>query len=164
MDSYEAQFEGLYRVAYRVAYRMVGRPEAAEDVAQESLARALVNWKKLEKFDDAAPWVARVAGNLVIGAWRHQRLQVSHDAATGGAVEDAGLRIDLSRALLRLPRRQRQVVVMRYLADLSERSVAEALGCSTGTVKQHASRGLAALRSAIPDLSKDQVSTDVRPA
>ena len=151
-------------MAYRVAYRMVGRSEAAEDVAQESLARALLNWKKLEKFDDAAPWVARVAGNLVIAAWRRQKLEVPHEPATGESVEDAGLRVDLSRALLRLPRRQRQVVVMRYLADLSERSVAEALGCSTGTVKQHASRGLTALRSAVPDLSKDQVSTDVRPA
>jgi RNA polymerase sigma factor (sigma-70 family) len=55
-------------------------------------------------------------------------------------------RMDLTRALRRLPRRQRQVVVLRYLADWSEIDVAGELGCSTGAVKSHASRGLAALR------------------
>ena len=53
--------------------------------------------------------------------------------------------------LRRLSRRQREVVAMRYLADLPEAEVAAALGCSVGTVKQHASRGLAALRAALAD-------------
>jgi DNA-directed RNA polymerase specialized sigma24 family protein len=48
-----------------------------------------------------------------------------------------------------LSRRQREVVALRYLADLPETDVARALGCSVGTVKQHASRGLAALRAAL---------------
>ena len=48
-----------------------------------------------------------------------------------------------------LSRRQREVVALRYLADLPEADVARALGCSVGTVKQHASRGLAALRVAL---------------
>jgi RNA polymerase sigma factor (sigma-70 family) len=55
-------------------------------------------------------------------------------------------RVDLARALRRLPRRQREVVVLRYLADWSEADVALALGCSVGTVKSHGHRGLAALR------------------
>jgi RNA polymerase sigma factor (sigma-70 family) len=58
-------------------------------------------------------------------------------------------RIDLQRALLGLSRRQRDVVVLRYGADLSEADVAAFLHCSVGTVKTHAHRGLAALRVAL---------------
>lgn len=55
-------------------------------------------------------------------------------------------RLDLVEGLRRLPRRQREVVALRYLADVSEAETARLLGCSTGTVKTHAHRGLAALR------------------
>jgi RNA polymerase sigma factor (sigma-70 family) len=60
--------------------------------------------------------------------------------------ERLGERGDLVAALRRLPRRQREVVVLRYLADLSESDVAVALGCSVGSVKSNGSRGLSALR------------------
>ena len=50
------------------------------------------------------------------------------------------------RALGRLPRRQREVLTLRYYADLSEAQIADALGISAGSVKAHASRGLTALR------------------
>lgn len=59
------------------------------------------------------------------------------------------VRVDLYRALVGLPRRQREVVVLRHLADFSEADVAAALGCSVDSVKTHASRGLAALRAVL---------------
>jgi RNA polymerase sigma factor (sigma-70 family) len=52
----------------------------------------------------------------------------------------------LLRSMAQLPPRQRAVLVLRYWADLSEAEIAETLGCSVGTVKSHASRGLARLR------------------
>ena len=55
----------------------------------------------------------------------------------------------LERALAQLPARQRAVVVLRIVDDLSERDVASVLGCSAGTVKSHLSRGLARLRDAL---------------
>jgi RNA polymerase sigma factor (sigma-70 family) len=55
--------------------------------------------------------------------------------------------LDLQRALDRLSTRQREVVVLRYVADLSEADVARVLGCSVGSVKTHASRGLTTLRA-----------------
>jgi RNA polymerase sigma factor (sigma-70 family) len=58
-------------------------------------------------------------------------------------------RVDLQRALLELSPKQREVVVLRYVVDLPEAAVAESLGCSVGTVKTHASRGLAALRRSL---------------
>ena len=77
--------------------------------------------------------------------------RVDTDAATErrGATAPGpdGQRVDLHRALDTLSRRQREVIVLRFLADLPEADVAKALGCSVGSVKQHASRGLAALRT-----------------
>ena len=70
-------------------------------------------------------------------------------------------RAELVEVLRSLSRRQREVVALRYLADLPEADVARALGCSIGTVKQHASRGLAALRVALgpPPISSAVVAT-----
>lgn len=141
---FEESFEELYARAYGVAYQLLGRRTEAEDVAQETLARAFVHWRKIRSYAEA--WVVRVAGNLAIDAWRrHRRLQ--HEAAPEGRTPgpDAA-RVDLHRALRRLSRRQREVLVLRFLADLPEADVAKALGCSVGSVKVHASRGLAALR------------------
>ena len=144
MEDFEDAFEALYRLAYRVAFRLLGRRSEAEDVAAEALARAYVRWSRIGAYPEA--WVSRVSTNLALDAWRRQRRQ--HGAAPDSMVIDvsAAERIDLHRALAALSKRQREVVALRYIADLPEGTVAAALGCSTGTVKQHASRGLAALK------------------
>jgi len=150
VTDFEEQFPDLYRVAYRVAFRIVGQREEAEDVAQEALARALARWPKVH--GHAAAWVARVSGNLAIGAWRRIARKTppmpQPPPSTEALVID---RADLVRALRSISRRQREVVVLRYLADLPEDAVADAIGSSVGTVKQHASRGLAALRTPLAD-------------
>ena len=140
-------FDGLYLGAYRTAYRLLGNRQEAEDVAQEACARACLRWSRL---DDPAAWVARVSANLALDRWRRLQTAAKHRAEPIAlmASEDAR-RIDLHRALATLPERQRQVIVLRYLADLSEEQTAAALGCAAGTVKSHASRGLAALRGAL---------------
>jgi RNA polymerase sigma-70 factor (ECF subfamily) len=146
---FEEQFERLYTRAYGVAYQLLGRRPEAEDVAQETLARCFVHWRKVRGYAEA--WVVRVAGNLAIDAWRrHHRTDGSFDDASASAARTPGpdpQRVDLHRALSHLSRRQRDVLVLRFLADLPEAEVARALGCSVGAVKQHASRGLAALRT-----------------
>jgi RNA polymerase sigma-70 factor (sigma-E family) len=151
---FEEQFDDLYARAYGVAYQLLGSRSEAEDVAQETLARAFVHWRKVRGY--AEPWVVRVAGNLAIDAWRRtRRVDTVADgrvARARGADATPGpdpQRIDLHRALRQLSRRQREVLVLRFLADLPEADVARALGCSVGSVKQHASRGLAALRRTI---------------
>ena len=146
--TFEEAFDDLFRRAYGVGYQLLGVRAEAEDVAQEALARAFTRWRQIHGY--AEPWVVRVAGNLAIGRWRKTRrlraLDGRDDRTHAGP--DAQ-RVDLHRALRKLSRRQREVVVLRYLADHSEADVARALRCSPGTVKQHASRGLAALRAEI---------------
>jgi RNA polymerase sigma factor (sigma-70 family) len=93
----------------------------------------------------ATPFVLRVTTNLVIDKLRRHTM-ARRLFTRPAADEESADRIDLQRALLRLPERQRNVVVLRYVCDLPESEVAIVLGCTIGTVKTHASRGLASLR------------------
>jgi RNA polymerase sigma factor (sigma-70 family) len=92
--------------------------------------------------------VVRVSSNLAIDRWRKAKRARGGHAAEPVFDPDPE-RIDLYRALEALPRRQRDVMVLRHLADLSEADVAELLGCSVGTVKSNASRARAALRAVL---------------
>jgi RNA polymerase sigma-70 factor (sigma-E family) len=148
--TFEERFAVLAALGYKVAYRLTGDRAESEDLAQEALARAYLRWRKVAAYDEA--WVARVTTNLAIGRWRkHGHVVVSGSgeqafAVPGAAGADPLDRIELVRVLRSLPRRQREAVALRYLADLPEAEVAEVLGCSVGAVKQHTHRGLAALR------------------
>lgn len=145
--TFEERFDDLYRLAYRVAFRVVGSREEAEDIAQEALVKTCMSWRKVAGYAEA--FTAKVAGGRAIDSWRRRRRRPQPESAmaTPDAVDRVGIRLELREALSQLPRRQREVVVLRYLADLPEAEVADALGCSAGTVKQHASRGLDALRA-----------------
>lgn len=143
---FAARFDDLAQVAHRVAFRILGDREEAADVTQETLARALVRWRKVEA--KAPAWVARVAANLALDVVRRRgRAPVAIDRTPAATLDATVDRAVLVAAIQSLSRRQREVVVLRYLADLSEREVASTLGCSTGAVKRHAHRGLAALRA-----------------
>ena len=147
--TFDEAFAELFDLAYRVAFRILGSREDATDVAQEALARAERRWSRLA--DHPQGWVATVSSNLAIGIWRRTRRQWAVSVPEAGQVADGRVaeRLDLVRALRSLPRRQRQVVVLRYLADRPEAEVATLLGCSVGSVKTHATRGLAALRAGL---------------
>ena len=156
--SFERSFDDLAAVAYRVAYRLLGSRADAEDVAQEAVARAYARWRQVRPH--AEPWVARVATNLALDQLRARarRPQVPdrRDRAAPSAADPSSPdRLELARLLEGLPRRQREVVVLRYLADRSEADTASLLGTSVGSVKTHAHRGLAALRTAWAGLDPD---------
>jgi RNA polymerase sigma factor (sigma-70 family) len=174
-DEYELAFSRLYDRAYGVAYKLLGSRGEAEDIAQEALARAYLSWPKVHPYAEA--WTVRVAGNLSIGSWRKSRRLVAmadpelatpvagdlgppaadDDSVGSAAAALASDHLELRRALAMLSKRQREVVVLRHLAGFSERETAETLGCSTGSVKQHSSRGLAALRTQLAGrISRDE--------
>jgi RNA polymerase sigma-70 factor (sigma-E family) len=146
--TFDERFDALSAIAYRVAFRLLGDRGEAEEVAQEALARAYSRWRKVAGYDE--PWVARVALNLALGRTRRRRTAFSFDestdAARTGQEAAAAERLDLLQALQALPRRQREVVALRYLADLPEAEVASVLDISPGSVKQHAHRGIGRLR------------------
>jgi RNA polymerase sigma-70 factor (sigma-E family) len=151
VPTFEEVFPVLVRDAYRVAYRLLGDRTEAEDIAQEACARAYSKWGSVR--DHAEPWCVRVASNLALDLLRartraikrNERIKANEIVMTPKVDE----RLDLYAALEKLPRRQRETVVLRYLGDLSEAQTADLIGCSVGSVKTHASRGLAALKEVI---------------
>ena len=145
---YEDRLDVLYNCAFRAANKILNDRTRAEDVAEEAMVRAYAKWAGIA--DHAEAWVTRVASNLAISEWRHRRhdIDAAH-APTSQPVPIADLsvdRIDLVQAVSQLSRRQREVVTLRYLMDMSEADVSEALRCSTGSVSRHTARALARLR------------------
>ncbi len=134
----------------RTAFLLTRDWALAEDLLQTALARAWEAWRRIE--GDPEPYVRRVIVNAYASWWRRRwRGELSTaDLPEEAVPTDPQTRLDdrdrLWRALDQLPRRQRAVLVLRYFEDLSEAEVAEAMGCSVGTVKSQASRALAKLR------------------
>ena len=138
----------------RTAYLLTHDRALAEDLVQTSLAKAWFSWGRIEGRPEA--YVRRIMVNTYSSWWRRRwnGEEATADLPERGAgqgfrpAEDVRVddRTDLWRALARLPRRQRAVVVLRFYEDLSEAETAEIMQCSVGTVKSQASRALAKLR------------------
>jgi RNA polymerase sigma-70 factor (sigma-E family) len=142
---FEEFFDETYARTLAVSRRLVGDPHLAEDLAAEALARAYARWRSVRRHPAPDAWVLRTATNLAIDALRRGRATPEPAAATDAA-DLVALRLALAGALRSLSPRQRQIVVLRYLADLSEQEVADTLSLSPGAVKTHLSRGLVNLR------------------
>jgi RNA polymerase sigma-70 factor (sigma-E family) len=136
------------------AYLLTGDRGVAEDLLQVTLVRAYRHWPRIQAAGNPEAYVRRVMTNLRISWWRRRRLAESAAGAlpelpaADGAASLAD-RDELWRALHQLAPRTRAVLVLRYWEDLSEAETARILGCSVGTVKSLASRGLRRLRDVL---------------
>jgi RNA polymerase sigma-70 factor (sigma-E family) len=133
----------------REAYLLVGDVHLAEDLVQTTLAKAYVAWRRVTASKSPDAYVRRILINTNISRARRRgasELPTTSLPDSPALSQDRAERIDLLRALETLPRRQRAAVVLRYWADLPEAEVADIMGCSVGTVRSQAFRGLAKLR------------------
>ncbi|MFU8851611.1 SigE family RNA polymerase sigma factor [Micromonospora sp. SL1-18] len=134
----------------RTAFLLTRDWASAEDLLQTALARAWEAWRRID--GDPEPYVRRIIVNAYASSWRRRWRGELPTADLPETVIEADPHVSLDdrdrlwRALGRLPRRQRAVLVLRYFEDLSEVEIAEVLGCSVGTVKSQASRAVAKLR------------------
>lgn len=151
----------LFVQAERTAARIVGSG-MAEDVASETVIRALTRWSKISDYPHA--WVTRVATNLAIDILRrHDRVVTGGDGADARSSfeTDTVERMDVAAGLRSLSRRQQQVVVLRYLAGFSDGQVSEVLGLSVSTVMTHLGRAMVRLRRLESDkLEESDASAD----
>ncbi|MEO6629193.1 MAG: RNA polymerase sigma factor [Aquihabitans sp.] len=162
-EGFNEAFDPLFGRAYRVARRILGDNEAAEDVAAETMARAYAHWGKIALQPWREGWVVRVASNLALDSVKKRSwIDGGEVAEVGVEDDDVAVRVALVEALSLLPRRQREVVVLRHLGGLSEAECAQALKVSTGSVKTHMHRGLLALRTRLgPVMNIGEVSAHV---
>lgn len=150
--SFAQLFAGQYGSLVRLA-GLLGADDP-EDIAQEAFAR--LHTRLLREDGAALGYLRSTVCNLTRNRLRHLRLvrlrrpdPPEPAPSSEHKVIIAEEHRELLVALDRLPRRQREALVLRYWLDLSEREIADAMGVSPGSVKTHASRGLAALREAL---------------
>jgi RNA polymerase sigma-70 factor (sigma-E family) len=150
-----AEFVALRSAALlRTAWLLTGDPTRAEDLLQSALAAVWRRWRHVPPTGDPQAYVRRTMVNLYASWWRRRwRGEVPtalppEPAGTGPELAGAVANRDaVRRALARLSRQQRAVVVLRYAEDLSVEETARVLGCSPGTVRVQAFRALAELRA-----------------
>jgi RNA polymerase sigma-70 factor (sigma-E family) len=139
----------------RAARAIAGEPDRAEDLLHSALVRVLPRWSSIRDHRAADAYVRRAMENQQ-RSWYRQACR-RHERVTAAVPEPEpdpwsdpvplpGSERLLWPLVAGLPARQRAAVVLRFYEGLSVAEAAEALGCSTGTVKSNTSRGLDALR------------------
>jgi RNA polymerase sigma-70 factor (sigma-E family) len=141
---------GRWSALVRLGYGLTGDQRLAENLARSALAKAYASWPRVIRAGSPDVYVRRTILNASHGRFRWRRARASQTCGQDD-------RSALMTALLRLPAGQRSVVLLRYWMNMTEAEVAEALGCSVGSVKSQASRALAKLRVS-EDLAEEILS------
>ncbi|MFE3855748.1 SigE family RNA polymerase sigma factor [Streptomyces griseorubiginosus] len=153
--SFASYVKARQPVLLRTARSLTANPSDAEDLLQTALTKTYVAWERIEDHRALDGYVRRALLNTRTSQWRKRKVDEfatdeipepetgpgEDDPAEQQALHDA-----MWRAIMKLPARQRAMVVLRYYEDLSEVQTAEVLGVSVGTVKSAVSRALGKLR------------------
>ncbi|GAB2783040.1 SigE family RNA polymerase sigma factor [Streptomyces daliensis] len=154
-------------VLLRTARSLTADPRDAEDLLQTALTKTYLAWERIADHRALDGYVRRALLNTRTSQWRKRRVdefsceELPEPEPLPGPdpAEQQALRDAMWRAVLKLPARQRAMVVLRYYEDLSEVQTAAVLGVSVGTVKSAVSRALAKLRED-PQLASDTLADD----
>jgi RNA polymerase sigma factor (sigma-70 family) len=146
-----------------------GDPDLAEELAQETLARACRDWRRVSRLDAPGAWAHRVALNLLRSHFRHRAVVRRHRDSIGADDHapdaDPTNAVTIRLALMQLPPRQRTALALRYFSDLSVRETAVAMRCPEGTVKTLTRQAIAGLRSmglVTDEAAEEESMTDVQ--
>lgn len=155
-----ALYETHYRSLVSMATLLLDASEDAEDVVQEAFVRTYFGRERLKDPAKAAAYLRTTVVNLCRSRLRHRLVAFRRapkpppgPADPGDLAVASARAAEVTAALAELPRREREVIVLRYYADLSEAQTAAALGVSTGAVKGYCSRGMAKLANRLKEPS-----------
>lgn len=154
------RIEALYRTRYgafvATASAITGDRESAREVVQDAFAEALARNAQLRE-DDPAGWIWTVVVNRARDVRRRSHRFIPAFSRTPDSIVDSvDSDPDLGKALKRLPKRQREIVVLRYYADLSYEQIAALCGISSGAVAASLSKGLASLRRYLKEVATNE--------
>jgi len=166
-DSFEEFVTTRGLALRRFAYLMCGDRYIAEDLVQEVLAKVHQKWARIERADSPEAYARRAIANQHI-SWRRRRAStevmvsaVPEHTGDGDMQGEVAAREEVWSMLSKLSRAQRAVLVLRFYEDLSYDEIAQVLGCSTATVRVHASRALGRLREGIEPPANDLTARPV---
>jgi RNA polymerase sigma-70 factor (sigma-E family) len=151
MADYVEYVSGRLPALQRAAFLLCGDAHRADDIVQATITALYVNWRRASRADNIDGYVHRILVRQFIdekrSRWSRVRL-MRHPPEPAPAPDSPGpeTRDAVVDALRRLPPRQRTVLVLRFLCDLSVVDTAQAMRCSTGNVKSQTARALAAIR------------------
>jgi RNA polymerase sigma-70 factor, ECF subfamily len=169
-------FEEFYRANYgrvtALVAAVLGDRHEADDIAQEAFARALARWPRLAGYEVPEAWVRRVALRLAIDSGRRFRRTLRTMPLLRAAARPAGPEpgealpfTELGQALAGVPLREREVLVLHYVADLSVQQIADERGIPAGTVKARLAAGRRRLEQGLArDAHDDNDQEEVRDA
>jgi RNA polymerase sigma-70 factor (sigma-E family) len=147
-------YAGHYSQLVRLALLLVHDVQTAEEVVQDAFEAMHLAWRRLRDSEKALSYLRQAVVNRARSVLRHRKVVDMHPpkpAPDEPSAEQAVLalleRSAVISALRLLPVRQREAVVLRYYADLSEADIAKAMGISRGAVKSHTARAMATLKS-----------------
>ena len=157
-EALTALYAAHYRKLVRIAALLLDDHSVSEEVVQDAYVKMHGSWHRIRESEAAEAYLRTTVVNLARSRLRRRMVANKHlpkpmpDAPSA----EHGALVQLERdrvimALRQLPPRQRECLVLRYYADLSEAQIADAMGISPGAVKSHASRGMAALRAALTE-------------
>lgn len=154
--AFTAYYEARAAAVRKTAFMLCGDWHLAEDLTQIAFAKVYRVWDRLEDHGTLDRYVRQVVLRCFLDnrrkPWRREFATTPDSPVLDGVTHDRDStdeRHVLLRALARVPPRRRAVLVLRYWEDLPVDQVAELLGCSSGTVRSQASRGLDDLRAAL---------------
>ena len=154
------EFETWYRREHPYVvnslFLMCGSVHTASDAADEAFIRAAARWERVSTMESPRAWVFRVAVNLVRREHRRNRRESAAYARLNPERHGGVLVLpdpQVWAAVNGLPDRQRETVVLRYVADMTEVDIANVLGVARGTVSSNLTRGLSTLRAALTPLT-----------
>lgn len=151
--TFERVAQEYARRLYVVAYRMLGHRADAEDAVQRALLKCFAARDSYSPQWAVSTWLYRVLTNVCIDEMRRRRstaaaLRTSAESALREGSPRVGERIDVERALARVPHEARMLLALHYVDGLSSAELAQIRGISVNTVKSQLARGKAIMRRA----------------
>lgn len=140
MEAFEAFYRGSFSSVLRASIAFCGDQDLAREATQEAFSRCLARWHRLHDKEWREGWVMRAAFNQCRRHWRYlgrERGIAERVTHPSGAYELGGADPDLAAAIGALPSRQREAILLYYLADNSIADVATVMDLSEGAVKSH---------------------------
>ncbi len=158
---FHAFFEQHHRQLARLAYLLTSDHDAADDITADAFTAAWRHWGRVRRVDNPLAYMRRTVANMATSRLRRIMRERRGLGMLGNMAEthcvdaDVPAIVDVRAALMSLPARKRECVVLRYAFDLSEHETARTLGISVGTVKSQTSKGAGELERLLETSVRD---------